>query len=370
MIDAPQTGQKLDLTQAVQMLHWLDAEHRKDKLLVADLQEKIDGQKELIIHQGRRLEELEARLTKTQSTLYRFDQLESAMAQIRTETSALLPRFEHELTTALAQLTQMRVAERERDGRLIHELSVQLESLPGIERRLDTYTIEDRRLNDLFPPIQAKLEQLAAALAEQAARAQYLDTWGDRITAQIAELKQIEDRIKTVHATMSEQILRAEEEQRQQLSQWAREILEHRKKVDESLSDLPPLREAYNQVRQALAHLEGLDEEIRGEQAQVSHLLELREQRTHEILAEWRSEYDKNWEQYLTTFELYRKQQRELTDALTARIEALEQVDGEHAQRWAALREAWAEQSKRQVLEIARVQQELEASVIGKKRGL
>ena len=392
----------MDLSQVTQMMSWLDEEHRKDKKLIVDLQKRIEDQNALIISQGRRLEELDARLaaaqaqlprldqiealhaqTRTaqgrrieeldahiasvQSGLMRFDQVETNMQQVRTEASSLLPRFEHELEIRLEQTSQTRVLERERDSRAINELRIQLEPLPEIQRRLDALVVEDRRLNEGFPPLAAEIVKLYAALEVIPPRLQYLEEWGDRLTTQIGDLKLIEGRIKGQHGAMLETIRRSEEDQRQQLSLWSGEIAEHRRLVDAAIAALPPLDEVYEQARRVLKHYEGLEDEIRAEQTKIDHLLELSEQRLKEVLAEWHSDYEKNWEMYVTTFDLYRKQQREGYDAILLRLDALELAGGEQRERWHALRETLAEQHKRKLLEIEREHQDLESNVLGKK---
>jgi hypothetical protein len=386
------------------MLRWLDDEHRKDKQSLGELQKRIEAQNELIINFGRRIVELEGRLTATQSqlpridtlesnldqtrnsqgrrieeldgrittalkSLQRFDQVEANMQQVRTEASALLPRFEHELHLALEQNAQTRAMERERDTRAINEMRLLLEPIPEIQRQLPGFTAEDRRLNDQFPPLQTQIDKLAVALEAIPPRLQFLEEWGERLTTQISDLKLIEERIKGQYATMHEVIRRSEEDARQMLVQWSTEVVEHRRQVDATLAALPPLDEMYEQARRVLQHYEGLEDEIRAEQVKVSHLLDLSEQRLKETLAEWRSDYEKDWEQYVTMFELHRKQQRELSDAILVRLEALEQVDEDQAERWHALRETWAEQAKRQLLEMERAHAELEATISGKKRG-
>lgn len=392
----------MDLSQVTQLVTWLDEEHRKDKKLVADLLKRIEDQNALIINQGRRIEELDARLaaaqgqlprldqiealhaqTRTaqgrrieeldahiaavQNGLLRFDQVEANMQQIRTEAGSLLPRFEHELESRLEQTSQTRSLERERDGRAISELRMQLEPLPELERRLAALTTEDRRLNEGFPPLQAEIVKLHAAVELIPPRLQYLEEWGERLTVHIGELKLIEGRIKGEHGQMLEIIHRSEEDQRQQLTLWSGEIAEHRRQVDAAIAALPPLDDVYEQARRVLKHYEGLEDEIRAEQTKIDHLLELSEQRLKETLAEWRSEYEKNWEMYVTTFDLYRKQQREGIDAVLARLDTLEQGDVEQRERWRALRESLAEQHKRRLLEIEREHQDLENNVLGKK---
>jgi chromosome segregation ATPase len=392
----------LELSQATQMLRWLDDEHRKDKQSLGEMQKRIEAQNELIINLGRRLVELEGRLTATQSqlpridtlesnldqtrnsqgrrieeldgrittalnSLQRFDQVEANMQQVRTEASALLPKFEHELHLALEQTAQTRAMERERDTRAINELRLLLEPIPEIQRQLPGFTAEDRRLNEQFPPLQTQVDKLVVALDAIPPRLQYLEEWGERLTTQISDLKLIEERIKGQYAAMHEVIHRSEEDARQVLVQWSTEIVEHRRQVDATLAALPPLDEMYEQARRVLQHYEGLEDEIRAEQLKVSHLLDLSEQRLKETLAEWRSDHEKDWEQYLTMFELHRKQQRELYDAVLVRLVALEQVDEDQAERWHALRETWAEQAKRQLLEMERAHAELEATISGKK---
>lgn len=393
----------LELSQATQMLRWLDDEHRKDKQSLVELQKRIEAQNELIINLGRRIIDLEGRLSATQSqlpridtleanldqtrnsqgrrieeldgriatalnSLQRFDQVETNMQQVRAEASALLPKFEHELHLALEQTAQTRAMERERDTRAINELRLLLEPIPEIQRQLPGFTAEDRRLGEQFPPLQTQLDKLAVALEAIPPRLQYLEEWGERLTTQISDLKLIEERIKGQHAAMQEVIRRSEEDARQVLVQWSTEIVEHRRQVDATLAALPPLDEMYEQARRVLQHYEGLEDEIRAEQVKVAHLLDLSEQRLKETLAEWRSNHEKDWEQYMTVFELHRKQQRELYDAILVRLDALEQVDADQTERWHALRETWAEQAKRQLLEMERAHAELEATISGKKR--
>ncbi len=397
--------QKLDLGQAIQMLRWLDDEHRKDKVQLSELQKRLDEQKDLAVSQGRRIEELETRLKDTQESLVRFvridaaieglvkqvrrfeeidirlnalqtslsrfDQIDAAMQQTRGEAAALLAKFEYELFSALEQAVSARAVERERDMRAVNELRKGLEPIPELERRLDVAAAEDRRLNDQFPPIHKELERLAAAVEAQVPRMQYLEEWGGRLTAQIADLKLLEDRVKAEHAAMHETVRRSEEDLRQVLAEWTEGVLDHRHRVDQVIAGLPPLDELITETKRVLAQYEGLDDEIRGEQTQVAHMLELSEERLKETLTKYLSEQEKNWDQHITVFDLFRKQQREMTDAMNARLEALEQEDAEHEERWRALRETWSEQSKRQLLELERARQELESSVSKrKKRGM
>jgi chromosome segregation ATPase len=392
----------MDLSQVTQMVSWLDEEHRKDKKLIGDLLKRIDDQTALIINQGRRIEDLDARLAAAQNQLprldqlealqqqartgqgrrieqldaqvaalqnglLRFDQVEANMQQIRAEASSLLPRFEHSLHTVLEQAGQSRAHERERDSRAINELRMQLEPVPEIQRRLEAHSAEDRRLNDQFSPLQAEVGKLNAALEIIPPRLQYLEEWGERLTTHISDLKLIETRVNGEHAEMLESIRRSEEDQRQQLAHWSGEIGEHRHQVDAAIAALPPLDDLYEQARRVLKHYEGLEDEIRAEQTKVEHLLELAEQRLKETLAEWRSEHEKNWEQHMTTFDLYRRQQRDSVDGIMARLDTLEQANEEQRERWHALSEVLGERHKRQLLEMERVHQDLETNVLGKK---
>jgi hypothetical protein len=137
--------------------------------------------------------------------------------------------------------------------------------------------------------------------------------------------------------------------------------------VDAAIAALPPLDDVYEQARRVLKHFESLEDEIRAEQTKIDHLLELSEQHLKETLAEWRSEHEKNWEQHVTTFDLYRRQQREGSDAVLARLETLELGDAEQRERWHALRETLGEQHKRKLLDLEREHQDLEDDVLGKK---
>jgi hypothetical protein len=325
---------------------------------------------------ARAIQELSAKADAVPELMRRIEQNAQAYLADRERDSRAIQELVLKLETLpelirrSEQHAQTYLADRERDLRTMQEFSLKLDLLNELARRVETLTAEDRRLNEQFQPVHARLEQLAASLAEHASRFPYLEEWSERVTKQIAELKFIEERIKVGHENMLELIRRAEAHQQQQLTQLGQDMGAHRKQVDDTLRALPPIAEIYDHAKRVLAHYEGLEDDIRGEQARIAHLLELSEERLRETLAQWRSEYERNWEHHLTVFELYRKQQRELTDTISARLETLEREDTEHTDRWAALRESWAAQTKRHIMELERTYQELEASVVGKKQSV
>jgi len=82
----------LDLNQAIQLLTWLDEEHRKDKALLMALQSQIDAQKAQMTEQARQLQDIQAALTRIESQLPKLAQFESAMQSVRTEFAGLLAK--------------------------------------------------------------------------------------------------------------------------------------------------------------------------------------------------------------------------------------------------------------------------------------
>jgi len=71
----------MNLEQAVQLLNWLDEEHRKDKAQIAELASQLTQQYTQVAGLNKTVQDLEERLARLQSQSLRFTQLEQTAGQ-------------------------------------------------------------------------------------------------------------------------------------------------------------------------------------------------------------------------------------------------------------------------------------------------
>ena len=80
--------------QTIQRLNWLDEEHRRDKATLIDLHTKIETYLSQLNGFSKSVQDLEERLARVQGQSLRYSQIESALAQLKTEVNLMFEQSE------------------------------------------------------------------------------------------------------------------------------------------------------------------------------------------------------------------------------------------------------------------------------------
>ena len=119
----------MDLSQATQLLSWLDEEHRKDKALLMSLKGQADAQKAQLKEQARQLQEIEALLARVEGQLPKLAEFEETIQSVRTEFAGLLAKHQTEHEVLEEKRTQAEQLETETLARIIHRVQERVEAL-------------------------------------------------------------------------------------------------------------------------------------------------------------------------------------------------------------------------------------------------
>lgn len=165
----------MDLTQATQLLTWLDEEHRKDKALLMALQSQSEVQKSQLTEQARQLQEIQAALARIESQLPRFEQLETAMQGIRGEFSNLIARQTAEQEGLEEKRIQSERQESEAVARIIRQVQDRVDSLGTYENTIEVLRDEDSKLRSKVTEAFEQIDQLTKHLAVQPPRIEHLE---------------------------------------------------------------------------------------------------------------------------------------------------------------------------------------------------
>ena len=160
----------MDLTQATQLLTWLDEEHRKDKALLMALQSQSEVQKSQLREQARQLQEIQAALARIESQLPRFEQLETAMQGIRSEFSNLVARQTAEQEGLEEKRIQAERQESEAIARIIRQVQDRVDSLGTYENTIAVLHDEDSKLRSKVTEAFEQITELSKHMAVQSPR--------------------------------------------------------------------------------------------------------------------------------------------------------------------------------------------------------
>jgi len=147
----------MDNEQLEKRLEWLEDERRKDKLLVATLQDRIANLEEKTQPIDQRFKELEGEVTRIATSLLRFNQIETAMAQMRQELSRMIQDIEKQRSEKEREIEKIRLADNESVNRSLGEIRKTLEVLPEIRKTLQARAEGENRLGREIEELEQKI---------------------------------------------------------------------------------------------------------------------------------------------------------------------------------------------------------------------
>jgi len=352
----------LDLNQVIQLLNWLDEEHRKDKALLMAMQSQIDAQRAQLTEQARQLQEIQATIPRIQGQLPRLAQLEAAIQGVRSEFSGLLAKHSaeqdakddarirsakleaesiarivrqiQERVEGIGSFDQVAALLREEDSKLRSEVTRAFNQVVEVNKRLDA---QGERLTMLAQDAQGFRDTLAAnKLEHESLNAQHLslkasvDALGSRLDTRLDKLQSdVEAIAKTQQADVNGLQLK--------IGEWDRR---HEELSTELQAAQPPLARWNKQLeefaaqfernRKTLYDMHELEQQIRQQSSEVAELQRLAVERQRTELREWQDN------------------QVRVDDEQTARLVRLESWQTKSATTWQSLEDR-LEQNKQAI---------------------
>jgi len=194
----------LDLSQATQLLTWLDEEHRKDKALLMALQSQVDAQKAQLKDQARQLQEMEALLARIEGSAPKAAQLEESIQTVRTEFAGLLAKHSAEHESLQEDRAKTEQQEAEKLGRIIHQVQERVEALGSFEHTMQMLGEEDGKLRSEITKAVSQIADLSRRLDGQQPRIELLEkeapTIRDGLTAVRLNAEELNNRIMALKA--------------------------------------------------------------------------------------------------------------------------------------------------------------------------
>ncbi len=345
----------MDLTQALQMLNWLENERVKDKQTINALQERAAGQSTELAAQAKRVQILETTLAATQARLEKALQLADMLEQFKTDLVAEMDRREEARQKAAREAERLHKAENETLARSIAEIRKELPRFKPLEDEMPMRRAEERRLAEMIGRVTQRVEDLATRTEERVQSVIYLEEGRRQDNKRIAQLEEIsaghvkrldtltsklslvEDalprippRIDEVHKRVADQDkliedLRVNEFRRvQEMKGWIEEIEKRTASIPDHVAAFQRLQEQAQTNQRYLEEIRGFKERLEGRQAEVAEAQRIGDERAKRQMEEFVTEQEKRWKRFtIETEERWNAHER-VHRPLPERLEALD----------------------------------------------
>jgi chromosome segregation ATPase len=149
----------MDLEQIIKRLDWLDEERRKDKILIATLEERLNRAEAQVPPVEQQVKELDSEVTRVSSSLARFETIDAAIAQIRVDYNRAIEAIEKQRADHEREAEKVRRADIESVTKSISDVRKGMEPIPDLKVKLQARVEEEYRLNRMIEEVDHKLTE-------------------------------------------------------------------------------------------------------------------------------------------------------------------------------------------------------------------
>lgn len=147
----------MDIEELNKKIEWLDDERRKDKQLIAFLQKAIADFEEQAPSQMQRIQSLESELARLSTSLLRFEQIETNMAQVRVELTRMVQEVDKQGIDRDREQDKIRLASMEELSKSIGDARKGLEPIADIRKTLQARLEGENRLGRELEDLRQKI---------------------------------------------------------------------------------------------------------------------------------------------------------------------------------------------------------------------
>lgn len=150
----------MDFEQLLKRLEWLDEERRKDKLIIASLDDrlrKVEGNNTSLLQEIR---EITNELNRLKTIPSRFDTVDAAISQLRVEYTRAVESIEKQRIEKDREIEKIRLADMESLNASIANVRKSMEVLPEMKKDIKAREEEEHRLIKLIGEFDKKILEI------------------------------------------------------------------------------------------------------------------------------------------------------------------------------------------------------------------
>ena len=346
--------QGMELVETRQRLKWLDEERRKDRTLIATLQQQVQLQAQELAQQEAQTQQLQTTLAGMQTTLNRVTEFEQMISQFKAE---LIFRMEERDDTRRKEQTEserMRRIEYEALTDHLHRLAKELQALPRYDEELTARRAESQRLTEAFQRMTEQVSDLDKRVGAPMQPIAYLEEQRRADNRRILELETdttelwkkleglsekfplLEERIQKQEPRIAEAIQETKKYEKPieelrisdfQREQKVKQYLDQGEMVTQELERVRAQTQGFidqqQQVKRYLTRLDPFQVRMEKRQNEIAEMQRLADERTRRQWEEWQEERAKQQQKRDTLAHELRRRQEKINDDLLRRLNAI-----------------------------------------------
>jgi chromosome segregation ATPase len=371
----------LDLSQATQLLTWLDEEHRKDKALLMALRSQTEVQEAQLTEQARQLQEIQASLARIESVLPRFQQLDTTIQGIRTEFANLVAKQTAEQEGLEEKRTQVERQESEAIARIIRQVQERVEALGSYENTITVLRDEDSKLRSKLTEAFEQLSELSKRVAAQPPRLDLLesgsqvmrdalaqnrlalenlnndqlqlkaalDTLGPRLDGKTEQMQLALQELSQRRRMELDELRGKQQDQARLVEELSKEVKATQAPLARWADQMEEFAEQFERNRKTMYDLRELEKQVRQQGNEMAELQRIAAERQRAELREWQDNQIRVDEEQAIHLQQLEAWQQKAIETLKSLEERLEQNQQDVQARSDELWQAWAAFSQGQI---------------------
>jgi chromosome segregation ATPase len=329
---------------------WLDEERRKDKALLAKLEERLAGMAEKLEAQAKQMQETSSQVTKF-TTRLQPQKLDESLARHRDETARALEAMEKRRLGLEEEAGKTRAIEKNRIEKTVVEFKKQIELLGDLQESMEIRKSEQTRQAGLLQEMRKTLDLIqkrdeertriiAAAEegrrqdvrrmadiqgeqqairdrgSETSARLDAVESSSRRLDGKLSELMAMELERRNAMAIWQEQQTAALMERERQWKDWEKRGLESVERMQEFLKQVDSFQEIHRAMQRAIGEYQSLTERMEQKIKEMAEIQRIQEDRLRQDWTTFLADDQKRWTaQNLTWEDEWRERDRKFTKA-------------------------------------------------------
>jgi chromosome segregation ATPase len=349
----------MEIEQILKRVDWLDEERRKDKNVLASLEERISFLAGNLPSYDKKIRELEGEIDRQSAKLAGIDRFEEALMQQRVENKHALSELEKDFhqreeeaekvrrveiralesditefkkelapITELKRSLQARIDEDARLSRAIDEVRLKVEA---IRRSEEEYTrtyrlLEDGRRQDSkkITDLEGEISALRKHVDDQRGKMELSTSSIRKVENRLNELSLVENERREAQAKFLEQQTLVQVERDREWKEWRTRFDAIESQASDVETSLQALDATHRAVQRSQTELEQLNLKVDRRVNEMSEIQRLSEERFRQEWVTFKADDQKRWTNYTLTQEEQRGEMQRQHERLAERITHVE----------------------------------------------
>jgi hypothetical protein len=339
---------------------WLDDERRKDKALLAKLEERLAGMTDAVRSQAKQMQEMDSQLAKLSARI-QPQKLDELLSKHREETARALDAMDKRRLQLEEEAGKNRLLEKNRTEKSIGDFKKQIDALSDVreaaearkseqarqavllqemrktldviqkrdeERTRIMAATEEGRRQDIrrMADIQGEQQAIREKGGENGARLDALESSGRRLEGRLTELTSLELERRNAMAIWQEQQTATVAERERSWKDWEKRSADQIARMEEFLKQVEIYQELQRSMRQAIAEYHEITERFEQKMKELAEIQRIQEDRLRQDWTTFLADDQKRWTaQNLTWEDEWRERDRKFTKAADKLVKLEEQ---------------------------------------------